>query len=132
MSPYFDALRLADFFAAGMPVLSFAIFRAVFFAIVLAFIHLSSRPRRVRCGTGHPCPQRKGVDARDKPARDEFDALLLELQPRFVDQLARKVELLGYENGEVRRPAALGLDALGAQPGDDLGARHRFGNRRTE
>src|SRR5258705_13878330 len=112
MSPYRRADRLEDFFAAGMPVLSFAIFRAVFFAIVLTFIHLSSRPRRVRCGTGHPCPQRKGVDARDKPARDEFDALRFELQPRFIDQPAMKVELLGDEGGEFRRPAAPGLDAL--------------------
>src|SRR5712675_1209029 len=107
MSPYFDALRLADFFAAGMPVLSFAIFRAVFFAIVLTFIHLSSRPRRVRYGTGRPCPQRKGMDALDKPAHDEFGALRLEPQPRFVGQLAMKVELFRDEGGEFRRPAAL-------------------------
>src|SRR3979490_886708 len=77
-------------------------------------------------------PQRKGVDPRDNPARDEFDALLLELQPRFVGQLAMKVELLGDEGGEFRRPAAPGLDALGAQPGDDLGARPPFGPPRAE
>jgi len=43
-----------------------------------------------------------------------------------------KVELFRDEGGEFRRPAAFRLDALGAQPGDDLGARHRFGHRDAE